>query len=79
MRGWQPLESILRKGTNVFSGCLADGDNQCLLGEDGGKLKVVVLVDANNITELNSNSCHSANPTIVIIFWSFLWQNILHV
>jgi hypothetical protein len=46
MRGWQPLESFLRKGTSVFSGCIAEGDNQCLLGEDGGKLKVVVLVDA---------------------------------
>ncbi len=79
MRGWQPLESILREGTNVFSGHIADGDNQCLLGEDVGKLKVVVLVDDNNITEHNSNSCYSANSTIVIIFWSLLGQNILHV
>ena len=79
MRGWQPLESILWKGTHVFSGRFAHGDNQCFLGEDGGELKVVVLVDANNITEHNSNSCHSANPTIVIIFWSLFGQNILHV
>jgi hypothetical protein len=79
MRGWQPLESILRKGTNVFSCRIADGANQCLLGEDGGELKVVLLVDANNITEHNSNSCNSTNPTIVIIFWSLLGQNILHV
>jgi hypothetical protein len=79
MREWKPLESILRKGTNVFSCRIAVGDNQCLLGEDGGKLKVVVLVDANNIMEHNSNNYHSANPTIVIIFWSLLGQNILHV
>jgi hypothetical protein len=73
------MESILRKGTNVFSCRIADEANQCLLGEDGGKLEVVLLVDANNITEHNSNSCHSTNPTIVIIFWSLLGQNILHV
>ena len=41
MRGRQRLESILRKGTNVFFGLLAEGDNQRRLGEDGDKLKVV--------------------------------------
>jgi hypothetical protein len=73
------LESILRKGANVFFGLLAEGDNQRLLGEDGDKLKVVILVDANNITDHNPNSCHNANPTIVIIYWSLLGQNVLHV
>jgi hypothetical protein len=34
MRGWQRLESILRKGTNIFFGLLAEGNNQQLLGED---------------------------------------------
>jgi hypothetical protein len=70
MRGWEHLESILRTGRSVFFALLAEGDNQRLLGEDGDKLKVVVLLDANSITEHNSDSCHNANPTIVIIFWS---------
>jgi hypothetical protein len=64
---------------NLFFGLLAEGDNQSLLEEDGDKLKFVIQVDANNIMELNPNSCHNANPTIVIIFWSFLGQNILHI
>ena len=79
MRGWQRLESILRERTNVFFGVLAEEDSQRLLGEDGGKLKVVIQVDANNIAKQYPNSCHNANPTIVIILWSLLWQNILHL
>jgi hypothetical protein len=40
MRGWQHLESILRKGTKVFFGLLAEGDNQRLLGEMVKNLKL---------------------------------------
>jgi len=79
MRGWQHLESILREQTNVFFRLLVEGDNQCLLGKDDGKLKVVINVDGNYITEHYYNSCHNANPTIVIILWSLLGQSILHL
>ena len=79
MRGRQHLESILREQSNVFFGLLAEGDNQRHLGEDNGKLIVVIQVDANDITEHYLNSCHNANPTIVIILWSLLGQNILHL
>jgi hypothetical protein len=76
VRGRQSLESLLRKRTNIFFGLLAEGDNQCL---DGGKLKVIVQVDTNNITEHDPNRCNHANPTIVIIFWRLLGQNIHHL
>ena len=79
MREWQCLECILREQISVFFGLLAEGDNQHLFGEDGGKPKGDIQVDANNITEHYPNSCLNANPTIVIILWTLLGQFILQI
>jgi hypothetical protein len=51
MRGWQRFESILRKGTNVFFGLLAEGDNQRLLGE-----MVINLKSLSWLTPITSQS-----------------------
>ena len=69
------------QGTNerILWSFFAVAHYQRLRGEDGGKLKVVVQVGANTIAEHYPNSCHNANPKIIIILWSLLGQNILHV
>jgi hypothetical protein len=70
--------SLILSSDTLF-GLLADGDNQRLLGEDGGKLNSGIQVDATYIAKHYPCSCHNANYTIVIILWTLLGQNVLHI